>query len=94
MLVIESVLLPMLKSVTPLTGLDVPTPWAAKVRLAVLKLMPELLPVPVSATVWGLPDTLSATERFAWREPDATGVNVMLIVQFVAAARELPQLFV
>jgi hypothetical protein len=51
MLEIESVLLPMLKSVIPLTGLEVPTPCAANVTLEVLKLMPELLPVPVSATI-------------------------------------------
>ena len=48
---IESVPLPVLKSVTPLTGLDVPTGCAGKVRLDVLKLMPELLPVPVKVTI-------------------------------------------
>jgi hypothetical protein len=50
MLVIESVPLPVLNRVIPLAGLEVPTDCAANVRLDVLKLMPELFPVPVSAT--------------------------------------------
>ncbi len=94
MLEMESVPLPVLKRVIPLAGLDVPTACAAKVTLEVLKLMPELLPVPVRVTNCGLPVASSATERLAEREPAATGVNVTLIVQFVAAAREVPQVFV
>ena len=86
--------LPVLNRVTPLTGLEVPTPCAGNVRLEVLKLIPELFPVPVKVTNCGLPVALSATERVACREPAATGVNVTLIVQFVAAARVVPQLLV
>jgi hypothetical protein len=94
MLVIESVPLPVLNRVIPLAGLDVPTDCAANVRLEVLKLMPELFPVPVSATNCGLPVASSAMERLAEREPAAMGVNVTLIVQLVAAAREVPQVLV
>jgi len=50
--------------------------------------------VPVRVTACGLPVALSATEIDAVRDPAATGVNVTLIVQFVAAARDVPQLLV
>ena len=91
---IVSVPLPVLNNVTPLTGLEVPTAWLGNVRFEVLKLTPEDIPVPVRAAVCGLPDALSLMDTLACRVPAATGVNVTLIVQLVATARELPQLFV
>jgi hypothetical protein len=52
------------------------------------------VPVPVRATVCGLPVALSATESVALRAPAAWGENVTLIVQVVPGARLVPQLFV
>src|SRR5271163_4840410 len=94
MLEIATVALPVLKSVTPLVGLLVPTAWLAKARLEVLKVTVAAVPVPVSETVCGLPEALSLTERAASSDPAALGVKVTLMAQLVAAARELPQLLV
>jgi hypothetical protein len=44
------------------------------------------VPVPVSATVWGLPVALSVIVKVPVRIPVAVGVNVTLIVQFAPAA--------
>jgi hypothetical protein len=65
MLETVNVLLPVLNRVIPLTGLDVPTACAWNVRVEVLKLMPELFPVPVKVTNCGLPVASSATESVA-----------------------------
>jgi hypothetical protein len=94
MLEIDSVAKPELKRVIPLGALLVPTIWLANVTLVVLKLTADAVAVPVSEAVCGLPDALSLTETVACREPEAIGVNVTLIVQLVASASELPQLFV
>jgi len=51
-------------------------------------------PVPVSDTLWGLPDALSATPTEPDRVPAAAGVKVTLMVQLAPGARELPQVFV
>jgi hypothetical protein len=59
-----------------------------------LKLTAGAVPVPVSATVCGLPVALSDTEMLACRVPEAVGVKVTLMVQLVAAASELPQVLV
>ena len=52
------------------------------------------VPVPLSETVWGLPGTLSETDRLAERVLMALGVNVTLIVQLAPVATELPQVLV
>src|SRR5260221_6023947 len=53
-----------------------------------------VIPVPVKATVCGLPPALSVTETAPVREPAAVGVKVTEIVQVPAAATEAPQVFV
>ena len=47
-------------------------------------------PVPLSATVCGLPAALSLMLRDAVRVPDAVGLNVTLMLQLALAASELP----
>src|SRR5438874_299907 len=46
-----------------------------------------LLPVPLSATVCGLPLALSVIDRLALRVPVAVGVKVTLMLQEALAAR-------
>jgi hypothetical protein len=94
MLEIDSVALPVLNNVMPLGALLTPTASLGNVTLEVLKLTVAAVPVPESDAVCGLPVALSLTETEACRVPEAAGVNVTLIVQLVAAARELPQLLV
>jgi hypothetical protein len=55
---------------------------------------PVLVPVPVRATVCGLPLALSVMLTAAVRLPVAEGVKVTLIVQLAPAATELPQVLV
>jgi hypothetical protein len=50
----------------------------------------EVTPVPVSATVCGLPGALSVTETVPFRLPEALGAKVTLIVQLAADARFEP----
>ena len=83
-----------MKRVIPLGELLVPTIWLANVTLEVLKLTPAEVAVPESDTVCGLPGALSDTETVASLEPEAMGENVTLIVQLVASASDVPQLFV
>jgi hypothetical protein len=52
------------------------------------------VPVPVSVTVCGDPEALSATESVAEKLVTDAGVNVTDIEQLEPAARELPQVFV
>ncbi len=56
--------------------------------------MVEVVPVPDSATVSGLPGALLATDRLPEAAPPAVGVNVTLTVQEAPAASEDPQVFV
>src|SRR5580700_8090071 len=49
--------------------------------------MGELLPVPLSATVCGLPVALSAMLRVATSTPTAVGVKVTPIVQLAPASK-------
>jgi len=51
-------------------------------------------PVPLRATVCGLPVALSAIDRLAVLAPAVVGRKVTLMVQLFPAARLLPQLFV
>ena len=50
-----------------------------------------LPPVPVSDTTCGLPLALSLTVSEPVRVPVVVGLNLMLIVQLLLTARELPQ---
>ena len=70
----------------------VPTAWLAKVRLVGVTDTP--VPVPVRATVCGLPGALSAIESEALRAPVATGRKVTLIVQELPALRVVPHVVV
>ena len=76
--------------------LVVPTVWLENVKLVGAKLMVGVAaaPVPVSATVCGLPEALSAMLTEAVRVPEAEGVKVMLMVHVPLAATELPQVLV
>jgi hypothetical protein len=81
---------PVLVTVTFCAGLVEFIGCEANVRLlgaTVTVAVACLAPVPVKATVCGLPVTLSATFRVAVRVPTAVGVNRTLIVQLAPAAR-------
>jgi hypothetical protein len=52
------------------------------------------MPVPLSATVCGLPAALSVIFMEAVRIPVAEGVKVMLAVQLAPGATELPHVLV
>src|SRR3984885_10734303 len=54
----------------------------------------ELVPVPVRATVSGLPGALDATDRLPVAAPAAVGANFTLTVQDPPAAMEVPQVLV
>src|SRR6202167_3531028 len=54
----------------------------------------ELVPVPDSATVSGLPGSLDATDRLPVAAPAAVGANLTLTVQVQPAAMEVPQVLV
>ena len=51
-------------------------------------------PVPVRATVWGLPVALSVTVIVPGWLPVAVGVKVTVMEQLAAAATEVPQVLV
>jgi hypothetical protein len=93
---IERATPPLFVSVTPWRLLVVPVFCPAKVKLATVKLAPGTAPVPVKLTDCWLLAMLPASSVMvteAVRVPDAVGVNVTLIAQFVPAARLVPQLF-
>lgn len=52
------------------------------------------LPVPLSGTVWGLPEPLWVSTSVPCRAPVAVGANVTLILHVAPAAMELGQLLV
>src|SRR5271169_4941115 len=54
----------------------------------------ELVPVPDSATVSGLPGALDATDSVPLAAPLAVGANLTLTVQVPPAAMEVPQVLV
>ena len=83
---------PMLLRVTTWAELVVPATWLPKVRLPGARVTP--VPVPVRATVCGLPEALSVMKSEAVREPIALGLNVMLKVQLSPTARVAPQVVV
>jgi hypothetical protein len=54
----------------------------------------SLVPVPDSATTWGLVEALSLILTTALRDPVAAGVKAMLIVHLAPPATLLPQVLV
>jgi hypothetical protein len=95
MLLIVSGADPVLVSVTVCAVLLVFTNWLPKLRLAGDKdTAGAVVPVPLSATVCGLPLALSVTEMLPLREPEAVGLKVTEIVHVPAAAIEAPQVLV
>jgi hypothetical protein len=93
-LVIVSAAVPELVRVIVCAALGVLSTCAANVRLAGERVAPGPAPVPVSATVCGLPAALSVMVSVPLRTPGAVGVNVTLIVQLAVGATEVPQLLV
>jgi hypothetical protein len=78
---------PVFVTVTGWEALVVPTGWLLKLRLVGETLgAGRRTPVPLNATVRGLPGSLLLTERLADSAPTIVGVNVTLIVQLVPAA--------
>lgn len=70
-------------------------PTLAAVGVAVIvKSGPVATPVPESATVWGLVESLSATDNVADSAAAVVGVNFMLIVQVPLAERLVPHVLV
>ena len=68
------------------------TGWIPKLRLPGETLAAVEVPVPESATVWGLPVALSEMLSSPVRVPLADGVKVRPIVQLAPAATAAPQL--
>src|SRR5713226_444603 len=68
--------------------------WAAVSVTVLGDAVGARVPVPVSATVCGLPPALSVTETAPVREPAAVGVKVAEIVQVPAAASDAPHVLV
>ena len=81
-------------SVTACASLVVPTAVLGKameVGVSVRVGVVAATPVPVSATVCGVPVALSATDRLAFNVPVAAGLNSTETVQLAPAARVEPQ---
>ena len=86
-----SAAVPLLVSVTDFAALVVPVFWLPKLRLVGVSVTPgaEIVPVPESATLCGLPVALSTIVTLALRLPVAEGVKVTLIAQLLPAASVL-----
>src|SRR5437016_4379530 len=89
MLEIESGALPVSFRVDVCVALVVPTSWEANVRLAGVRVAAGAagVPVPLSATVCGLPAASSLMLTVAFRPPWSVGVKVTEIVQVALTAR-------
>ena len=97
MLVMASAAVPGFDSVIGSAAAAVPTSVLGKASgfgLSTAWGVGTALPVPLSATVWGEPVALSATESVAENAVADAGVNVTETVQLDSAARELPQVVV
>ena len=97
MLVIESAPVPVLVRVTVCPGLVVPTNCVANVKLVGFSDtagLPELTPVPDTASDSGLSGALSVMLRLAERAPVAAGVNDTLMVHVFPAATATLQVLV
>src|SRR6266566_5530746 len=91
MLVMVRVPAPLSVSVTVWAALLVPTFCVLKLRLGGLRLTAGagVMPVPLKATLCGLPVALSASVRLALRAAATVGVKVTLTVQEAPAASVL-----
>src|SRR5439155_14169060 len=71
----------------------VPTSWVAKVKLVGKRVAsgPEITPVPLRLTLWGLPVALSLTVTVPVRLPVVAGLKTTLNVQLAPAASVLVQ---
>lgn len=87
--VIVSSDVPTFVSVTVLAALV--TPMATVPKLKLLGESLTAVPVPLSDTCCGLPESLSVRLSAALRMSVAVGLKVTLIVQLAPAASELPQ---
>lgn len=85
-------MLPEFVSVTCCAGDSTEMFCAPKLRDIELRLTVGLTPVPLSATICGLPAALSAKSSDAWRASLIAGVNTTLIMHEALAARMDPQL--
>jgi hypothetical protein len=94
MLPIISAVLAVLLRLIACAPLLVPTNWFPNGRGLGERVTVDASPVPVKATACGLPLALSFMVSVPLLVPVAVGVNVTLIVQFVSAAKVVPQVFV
>jgi hypothetical protein len=98
MLVMLKAALPVLVTLTVCDELVSPTGSLPNDKLVVerltLPLPLEDPPVPVRATLWGLPVALSVTVTSAYRDPAAVGEKTTAIVQVAPFASELPHVLV
>jgi hypothetical protein len=85
---------PLAVSLMLLPPLFVPTTWLEKVKLVGLNVGAFSTPLPDSAAETAPPWELLETVREPVRAPVTDGVKLTLIVQLVAAASVVPQLFV
>jgi len=85
---------PLAVSLMLLPPLFVPTIWFENVKLVGLNVGAFSTPLPDSAAETAPPCELLETVREPVRTPVADGVKLTLMVQFVAAASVVPQLFV
>jgi len=86
------VALPVLARVIACAALVVPTAWLAKVRVEGEALALVVAIVPETATVCGLPVSLSVMVTSAVRVPAAVGLKVIVMEQLAPAATFDPQL--
>src|SRR5580765_5219084 len=63
-------------------------------RGVIERLLPVTVPVPVNATVWGVPEALSATATEAFRTPAAVDVKVTAMAHVVLGASGAAHVFV
>jgi hypothetical protein len=77
--------------VTVFAALVVFRSWRPKLSDVGDKVAPGPFPVPVRATVCGLPGALSATASDAVRVPAEVGLKDTLMVQLAPAAKVVPQ---
>jgi hypothetical protein len=94
MLVILNAPVPEFLSVTAVAALVAPSCVLANATDVGDRVTAGAVPVPVKATVWGLPVALSVMETVPDLAPVAEGVKVTLIEQMAPAAKLEPQVFV
>jgi hypothetical protein len=85
---------PVLLMVTDCAVLVTVVRWLPKLRLVGLTPMIGVVPVPLNATLFGLPAALCAMLTLALLAPVLVGVNVTDTVQFAPTASDAPQVVV